>query len=357
MCLDKKKNEATNPQVTHWCMTYFFDNQDKNYGQEAREDEANRLIEEIKNLGLIYAIFGWETCPRSGRLHLQISFITVERYRFEQIRKKFTPIHIEAMRKAAWRSKRYCSKEGKFIEIGSLPSGYEGEEPSANQVAKQVIELAKNNKIEEIMDRFPAVYMRQKRSIHEIAAEYEEWHPIGKKVCIWLYSKEYFRVGKSTFLAKHFPLSRINKVYWHPQFQSDFWERYNGETTVVFDDLGTRANWLADTLKRITSDTPCISNKKNSSCLTNIKNIFVSSNQLPPQLYRDDCGQAIAARFKIFQCVRHNDRDLLVTDFEKPNVLFPISLIAYLNNIGFNLIGNEEPSISDIKILGGTETN
>lgn len=336
---------AANPQVTHWCATYFFHHQDISEDLQ-REEEKLALIEKIKGLGIIYGIFGQEICPESHRIHLQIAFITTDRYRWEQMQKMFAPMHIEAMRKAAWRSKRYCKKDGNFTEIGSLPQGYEDEGPSANQIAAEVITLAKANKIDEIIDRFPAYYMRMRKTIHEIATEFAQWTPIGRKVCIWLYSKEYFRIGKSTFLAKHFPRVR-NEVYWHPQFQSDFWEGYNGEKTVVFDDLGARASWLGDTLKRITSDTPVLSNKKFGSCLTMVKNIFVSSNRLPTQLWQDDCGQAIAARFTIFQGVRHNGVDLLVTPLENPNIIFPISLINYLNNLNFNLTGNPEPELTD----------
>lgn len=345
--------QAINPQVTHWCMTYFFNNQELD-GDLQREHEKQILIERIEGLGIIYCILGLEVCPSSGKLHLQIAFITVERYRWEQMQKKFAPIHIEAMRKAAWRNRRYCKKDGKFTEIGTLPEGYDSEEPTANQIAVEVIRLAKEQNIEEIMEKYPAYYMRTRKAIHEIATIYDTWRPTGRKVCIWLYSKEYFRVGKSTFLATHFPLSR-NSIYWHPQFQSDFWEGYTNEKTVIFDDLGNRAQWLADTLKRITSDTPVRSNQKFGSVLTSIKTIIVSSNRLPTQLFTDDCGEAIAARFDILIGIRHNGRDLLVTPFEKPNRLFPISLINYLNcKYNMNLIGNTEPVIDEVGILGGS---
>jgi len=340
-------------QVTHWTLTYFFTHQDPNEDLQ-REHEAQVFIEKVKSKGIIYGIFGFETCPTTGKLHLQIAFITVERYRWEQLRVFFQPHHIEAMRKAMWRNKRYCGKEGKFIEVGTLPTEYTTEEPTANQLAAEVIKLAKEGKIEEIMERFPAYYMRARKNIHEIRSAYAPWNPIGRKVCIWLYSKEYFRVGKSTFLATHFPEVR-DEVYWHPQFVSDFWEGYNYEKTVVFDDLGSRANWLADTLKRITSDTPCRSNQKFGSVRTTIKNIIVSSNRLPTQLFTDDCGEAIAARFDILIAIRHNGRDLLVTPLEKPNRIFPISLISYLNTkYNMNLRGNPEPVIDEIGILGGS---
>jgi len=344
--------EAVNPQVTHWTMTYFFQHQGIDEELQ-REEEKRVLIDRIKELGIIYGIFGTEVCPESGRIHLQIAFITTDRYRWQQMQVKFAPIHIEAMRKAAWRNKRYCKKDGRFIEIGQLPSGYEDEGPTANQIAAEVLKLAKENKIDEIQERFPAVYMRQRKVIHDIASEHEVWSPTGRRVCIWLYSKQYFQIGKSTFLATHFPYTR-KKNYWHPQFQSDFWERYRGEETVIFDDLDATTPWLGSTLKRITSDTPLIVNQKFGSCLPMPKNIIVTSNLLPWQIWSNEVGGAVAARFIVLQGVRHCGRDLLVTPYEKPNVLFPISLINYLNNKGFNLIGNEEPHINDVDILGGS---
>ncbi|AUM61924.1 Rep [uncultured virus] len=346
---------AVNPQVTHWCMTYFFEHQGIDEDLQ-REHEKQVLIEKIQGLGIIYCILGLEVCPSSGKLHLQIAFITTDRYRWEQMQKKFAPVHIEAMRKAAWRSRRYCKKDGKFTEIGTLPSGYTDEEPSANQCAAAIIQLCREGKEDEIIERFPAQYMRQYNTIQKLLMEFEVWHPIGRKVCIWLVSKDFYRTGKSTFLAKHFP-ARRGEVYWHPQFpKSDCWERYKRNThTCIFDDLDMTTDYLGSQLKRITSDTPNIVNVKYVSALPMIKNIFVSSNFLPREIYSNHkLADAVAARFEFYEAIRHNGVDLLVTPMEKPNRLFPVSLINILNNKGFNLQGNPEPSIDELDVLGSS---
>jgi len=341
-------------QTTHWTLTYWFVNQDED-GDLQRAHEKMELLDKIKNLGIIYAIAGLEVCPLTGRLHLQCAYITTDRYRFEQMRLKFIPHHVESMRKAAWRNRRYCKKDGQFTEIGVLPEGYTDDEPSSNQIATDIIRLSKEGKEDEIIDRFPAQYMRQYSTIQKILSDNEVWNPTGKKVCIWLYSKEYFRTGKSTFLATHFPLER-GKTYWHPQFPaSDFWERHNrGVKTVVFDDIDRSTPWLGSTLKRVTSDTPCIVNQKFGSALPMLKNILVCSNYLPSMIWPGEVGDAVSARFKFYQAIRHNGRDLMVTPLEKPSILFPLSLINELNKLGFKLIGNDDISINDISILGGS---
>lgn len=253
---------AVNPQVTHWCATYFFNHQ---YPTEdlLREDEMKFVIEKIKKLGLIYGIFGLEQCPTTKKYHLQIAFITTDRFRWEQMQRLLTPMHVEAMRKAAWRSKRYCKKDGNFTEIGELPGDYQEEGPSAAQVATDILELCKRGDEQAIVDKYPAHYLRQYNTIQKVLLDFEEWHPVGKKTCIWIYSKDFFRTGKSTFLARHFPAKR-GEVYWHPQFaHSDFWERYKRNThTVVFDDLDMSTAYIGSQLKRLTSDTPNIVNVK-----------------------------------------------------------------------------------------------
>lgn len=348
-----KSVQAANPQGTHWCLTFFYEHQAENEDLQ-REEERKVLIDKLTKIGLVYLISGTESCPSSKRIHEQAACITVERYRFDQFCRFVPGVHVEHMRKASWRSKRYCQKDGNFIEIGSLPSEYSNEVESASQIAKEIIKLSTEGKEDEIIQRYPAQYMRQYNTIRKIVSDNEAWIPSGRKVCIWLYSKEYFRTGKSTFLATHFPL-RKGKTYWHPQFgHSDFWERFHAKCeTVVFDDIDTTTPWLGSTLKRITSDTPIIVNQKFGSALPMLKNILVCSNYLPGKLWPNEIGDAVSARFVFLQAVRHNGRDLLVTPLEKPNILFPLSLIKLLNEkYKFNLIGNSENSINELDILG-----
>lgn len=343
--------QAVNPQGTHWCLTFFYECQEEGViADQLRKNERDKFLELINKIGWVYFISGTEKCPSTGSYHEQAAGITIERYRFEQFCRFVPKIHVEHMRKAAWRSKRYCKKDGNFIEIGSLPSEYTDEEPSANQVAAAIIQLCREGKEDEIIEKFPAQYLRQYNTIQKLLLEFEEWHPTGKKVCIWLYSKDFYRTGKSTFLARHFPAKR-GQVYWHPQFaKNDYWERYKRNThTCIFDDLDMTTDYLASQLKRITSDTPNIVNVKHVSGMPMLKYIFVTSNFLPGQLYSSkELAGAVAARFEFYEAIRHNGVDLLVTPMEKPNRLFPVSLIQILNSKGFSLQGNAEPDILNI---------
>lgn len=329
--------DSDNPQVTHWAMTYFFENQNPE-DEEARQEEKRQLIERLQKTGISYAILGTEVCKTTGRLHLQICFITTARYRQSQMFGFFPGIHVRAQRKPQWINTRYCKKDGSFTEIGQLPAGYDNDKEAQNLRYKDIIRLAKENKLDEIAEKYPGDYIRQYRTLQTIAADNWTYVPTGKKVNIWLYSRNYFQVGKSTWLTKHFQINRTQN-YWHPMWtESNFWQLYDRQSVCIFDDLDEENYKLGGMLKRITStNVPVIANVKNKCALPSLKMIIVTSNFLPQEIWKNKVGEAIASRFQIFRGVRHNGDDLLVSPDESNNDLFPVSLNKIVTDLGINL--------------------
>lgn len=333
--------ESDNPQCTHWAMTYFFQNQDPE-GDEARQEEQRQLIERIDKLGLSYLVAGMEVCPQTGRIHLQISFISTARYRQSQMFAFFPGIHVRAMRKAPWINAKYCKKDGSFFEIGQLPAGYDNDKEASNLRYKDIIRLAKEGKLEEIAEKYPGDYIRQYRTLRTISDDNWTFVPTGRKINIWLYSRNYFVVGKSTWLTKYFLLNRTQN-YWHPMWkESNFWQLYESQSICIFDDLDEENYNLGGILKRITStNVPVIANKKHSCVVPKIKVVFVTSNYLPEEIWKNKIGEAIHARFKVFKGIRHCDDDILVSPEGATNDMFPVSFNHIIKDLGINLIRND----------------
>ena len=98
-------------QRKQWCFTLHepFD----------FDDVAQRLRETS-----LYAIIGEETCPTTGRRHIQGYVCFTTRRRFNGVREVLTDrAHIEPASGNPKQNYEYCSKGGHFLVIGKFPTG------------------------------------------------------------------------------------------------------------------------------------------------------------------------------------------------------------------------------------------
>lgn len=68
-----------------------------------------------------YLAYGHETCPSTGKPHLQMWAYASNSMRFSQWKKIFPGDHIEPMNGSFAQNDAYCSKEGKLVEFGIRP--------------------------------------------------------------------------------------------------------------------------------------------------------------------------------------------------------------------------------------------
>lgn len=101
----KTKRET---QKVGWIFTYFTNGDD--------DPKLLPLKEWLKKYCKV-ALAEWETCPTTGRTHLQGYFLLHKRERFSALKQKlnFIPtIHIEAKRGSDKRNNKYCTKENRI---------------------------------------------------------------------------------------------------------------------------------------------------------------------------------------------------------------------------------------------------
>jgi len=99
----------------HWVFTLFVIN--------SREEDEN-LLRAFMEEHCSYMIYGFESCPSTGRDHFQGYFVLKEKKRFRQIKDVLPPeIHLELAKGSLEDNIKYCSKSGDFKELGTRPPG------------------------------------------------------------------------------------------------------------------------------------------------------------------------------------------------------------------------------------------
>jgi len=103
-------------KARNWCLTIF---EGANPPGGTWEDVLEAYVEhEI----LRFAAYGHETCPSTGRHHLQTYIAFWDPVRWSRVKHLFPMIHFEEMHGSLRENERYCSKEGDLVKLGDEPA-------------------------------------------------------------------------------------------------------------------------------------------------------------------------------------------------------------------------------------------
>lgn len=105
-------------------------------------DDVNEVRDNIINLhvmkGVQYIICGVEKCPTTGKIHIQGYLYYKNAVSFKSVKTVMRESHWEKAKGTAEQNKKYCSKDGDFIEKGDLPKqGKRKDLDDARELAKQ----------------------------------------------------------------------------------------------------------------------------------------------------------------------------------------------------------------------------
>lgn len=116
----------------------------------------------------VYAVVGNER-GESGTRHYQGFIIFENAKRLSWLRNHFTPrAHYEAARGNSKQASDYCKKDGDFEEYGEFP-GKQGKRTDIDDYIDWVKSLTCPPSEREVATRFPALFLRYKRSLMELA--------------------------------------------------------------------------------------------------------------------------------------------------------------------------------------------
>lgn len=210
--------------------------------------------------------------------------------------------HIEAIKGTAEDNITYCTKDGKFVEYGTRPTTQKekGEKGKIDQKEKwsRIDELARAGDWEKLSEEFPKeaiVNLRNLRLRHQLAVDRKR---DAKDVTgIWFFGES--GAGKS-HRARHysdvFYIKGINK----------WWDNYEGEDTVILEDVSDKHEFLGDFLK-LWSDKWAFTAEVKGASLRSIRpsTFIVTSQYTIDEIFKDEKTRtALKRRFKEIEVKR-----------------------------------------------------
>lgn len=248
-----------------WCFTL------NNYTDQ-EEKELLLLVQE--NL-VRYIVFGREGKKEGSTPHLQGYIYSTTKYTMQGLKAKIPALkrsHLEPRRGSHNEAMKYCQKEGDYTEIGLPPK-------NLNKKEKITATMLLTNSLRELTDKelisiysIPSLYKARNILINDVT-------PKKRPSCCgyWIYGPP--GVGKSHVVDAMFPKS-FGKA------QNKWWDSYEGQTTVLLDDLDSPA--LGHLLKIWMDKWACRGEIKGGTVPLLHDRFIVTSNYTPQQLWSED---------------------------------------------------------------------
>jgi len=223
----------------------------------------------------VYLIYGRETST-TGTPHLQgyVRFKTQQR--LAQVRIFFPTSHLEIAKGDPESNINYCSKEGQVFEKGKAPISKKAQGESEKQRWKRNLEAAKNGDTENID---PDIYIRYYRTIKEITKDHMAKPPDAEDTTgLWISGPA--GCGKSRRARELAPDSYFKMC-------NKWWDGYQGEETVIMDDLDKKHDCLAHHLKIWSDRYSFIGETKGGAVHVRPKKIIVTSQYTIEEIWED----------------------------------------------------------------------
>lgn len=232
------------------------------------EDEFARIKNFCVESNVAYGVIGEEK-GSNGTPHLQgyINAGRTARLSFQGWKKAIgIRAHIEKARGSDEDNKKYCSKDGRFVEFGQVQ--FAGKR---NDLSKCCEIIAKGGTIADVCDEHPEVFVRYSRGLRDLSAVVARKQ--GRD-----YKTEVFVIvgppgsGKSHFC---FETSKsLGSVYY--KSRGEWWDGYEGQNSDVMDDF---YGWIKyDELLKIMDRYPYQVPIKGGYVPFTSKYLFITSN-------------------------------------------------------------------------------
>jgi len=256
----------------HWCFTI------NNY-----TDADIPIIGELYS----YLVYGKEV-GEEGTRHLQGYCTFAKRKSAKQVSKLLPRAHLEQMYSTPQAASDYCKKEGDFVEEGEIPLTKE-------QGTKRHWDDMWDNAKKGDLDAIPTQHrIMHYHTLKRIKQDYQVAPPDIEEVCgEWHYGAP--GTGKSFTTRRDHP-----GFYDKPL--NKWWDGYQGQDTIIIDDLGSKqGEWIGDLLKRWSDRYSFPAEHKGTTMQIRPKKIIVTSNYTIEQIFPNDrvLCEAIERRFKV----------------------------------------------------------
>lgn len=228
-------------------------------------------FEKIKDK-IRYFAYGRETCPKTGRPHLQAFAQSWKPMRPSGWSNLFPRIHIEPMRGRFRENDAYCSKESRLQEFGEKPNE-NGVKTTLISYKRKIDQGEKTEEVAESEDYFPT-YIQYRNGLRAY-----EHHMTGKRMKGNHDLPEvYIRYGAAGTGKSRHVYDSYPDVYTMPDNTAKWFGSYNGQPTVLFDDVEINDIPTIGWFKRITDRYPIEVPIKGGFTWWKPKRIYFTSN-------------------------------------------------------------------------------
>lgn len=183
------------------------------------------------NLAAIESVINYMIIGKEGKdtatPHMQGYVKLKNAMSMKALSKKYMPrAHITEARESAAVNKKYCSKEGDFAEYGTLPMDQETKGKKGKEYWDEQLKAIKEKDEEKIDSRLMISHFQ---SVQQIAAKYAPMPSDAPDVSgLWFYGPS--GAGKSRAARERYPDAYLKQ-------KNKWWDGYNGEETVIVDDV------------------------------------------------------------------------------------------------------------------------
>lgn len=235
-------------------------------------------ITQPDTLPFSYLLYGLETCPTTGRTHIQGFAVCKSAMRIKAVQTALGyPCHIENCKGTPQQNYDYCTKDGKIIlEYGTLPQSTQGKRNDIAAV-NQIFKSGENPNLSQLIDM--GITSAPALKIYEKLQSLQK--PKFRDITVyWFY-------GPSGSGKTHAAYELVEGMdYWVKPTRTRFYDGYTGQLTVIFDDLRPSAIGFTELLQ-LMDKYPCTVDAKGSPsvpwcCTTLIITTILHPDQFTP---------------------------------------------------------------------------
>lgn len=208
------------------------------------QEDCELLVDLHLSHACAFMAFGLEHAPTSGTTHLQGFCYLPKMWSLKYIKRFVEKAHFERMRGSAEENRKYCSKEGSYVEFGDVPrSG------ARTDILSFVREIESSASVDALIRRNPEMYLKFGSKAERVFQAFQ------KKKRSFLYVKPIVRVfwgetgaGK-TRRAREWAMERKLDFWQKSSLMGQWFDDYEGEEVVIFDDFRGRHFHYSDLLQ------------------------------------------------------------------------------------------------------------
>lgn len=245
----------------------------------------------LATMDCTYTIYQKETCPSTGTPHLQGYTIFKVNKRLSAVKKINARIHWEVSKYDSAHNIAYCSKtedggSGEPIEHGTRPKTKKEQGEDSKRKWADVIRSAKEGTAE---DEYPQEFVQYNSTLTRM------YQPtltaMDTYTGLWFYGPP--GSGKSRKARHDYP-------FLYDKLLNKWWDNYEGEETVLIDDIDTSHTYMGLFLKRYADHYPFRAEYKGGSKTIRPARIVVTSNYTIEEIfgYETQMTKAIQRRYK-----------------------------------------------------------